>query len=227
MAAMRLMAEQGVEGVSLRMVNSEAKAKNTSAVTYHFGNKIGLVTAVVEMLTRINNDWRVPRVEALKSSNETYTPVQALTTTYIPYYGFFYQPRLGLHALKFLSRLIADSGPEMRVILNGFTEPLAADTFDLLAPILPDIPEELLKTRILFSLTNLISGASDAASMAYSPFGDMSYDYPIKLAEDHMIYLAAGISAPAPELDPEFEAFCKEQIEIAHSNFELDKYFEQ
>lgn len=47
LAAERLFAERGVDGVSLRQVNQAANQKNNAAAHYHFGSKDGLVTAVL------------------------------------------------------------------------------------------------------------------------------------------------------------------------------------
>jgi AcrR family transcriptional regulator len=47
-AAERLFARAGLDGVSLREIIAEAGATNASAVQYHFGDRAGLVRAVVE-----------------------------------------------------------------------------------------------------------------------------------------------------------------------------------
>ena len=46
-AAERLFAERGSDAVSLREINAEAGASNASAVQYHFGDRRGLVRAVL------------------------------------------------------------------------------------------------------------------------------------------------------------------------------------
>lgn len=46
-AAERLFAARGVDGVSLREINRAAGAKNTVAVQYHFGDRDGVVRAVL------------------------------------------------------------------------------------------------------------------------------------------------------------------------------------
>jgi AcrR family transcriptional regulator len=53
-AAERLFAEHGVEGVSLRQIGAAAGNGNNSAVQYHFGSKERLVDAVFE--------YRLPRL---------------------------------------------------------------------------------------------------------------------------------------------------------------------
>jgi AcrR family transcriptional regulator len=47
-AAERLMAARGIGGVSLREINASAAQRNASGVQYHFGNRAGLVTAVLQ-----------------------------------------------------------------------------------------------------------------------------------------------------------------------------------
>ncbi len=47
-AAERLYAEKGLEGVSLREVGEAAGQRNTAAVHYHFGGREGLVGALFE-----------------------------------------------------------------------------------------------------------------------------------------------------------------------------------
>lgn len=51
----RLMAERGVNGVSLREIGAVAEQRNTGAVRYHFGSKTGLIDAIFEhRMTPIN-----------------------------------------------------------------------------------------------------------------------------------------------------------------------------
>jgi AcrR family transcriptional regulator len=46
--AKRLLAEQGLDGVSLREIIREAGIKHATAVQYHFGDREGLVAAIIE-----------------------------------------------------------------------------------------------------------------------------------------------------------------------------------
>lgn len=56
LAAERLFAERGIDGVSLRQVNQAANQKNMSAAHYHFGSRDGLVNAVLQ--------YRLPGLDA-------------------------------------------------------------------------------------------------------------------------------------------------------------------
>jgi len=53
-AALRLMAQKGADAVSMREINVESGLRNASGVQYHFGNREGLILAIVEEgMTRV------------------------------------------------------------------------------------------------------------------------------------------------------------------------------
>lgn len=57
-AAELLFAEQGIQGVSLRQIAAQAGHRNNSAVHYHFGDKTGLIAALLAD--------RVGRIEVIR-----------------------------------------------------------------------------------------------------------------------------------------------------------------
>lgn len=59
-AAERLFARHGIDGVSLRQIAQEAGTANNSAVHYHFGSKPGLIAAIFRhRLPQITNERRL------------------------------------------------------------------------------------------------------------------------------------------------------------------------
>src|SRR5690554_3230602 len=60
-AAQRLFAERGIDGISLREIASSAGHANNSAVQYHFQSKEGLIQAIFEL--------RVPFLEETRQSH--------------------------------------------------------------------------------------------------------------------------------------------------------------
>jgi AcrR family transcriptional regulator len=214
LAAMRLMAEQGIDGVSLRAVNAGAGARNSSAAHYHFGNKLGLIEAIVETLAKDVDAVRAPLTARLRDRavSERLSAREVIEAAYGPFMGLLLHPEYGLPGIRFLSRLIADTGPELRVLANKFTGPLAHEVFDLLKEALPDMPAQVLKMRILFSLINLINGMSDVTALETSPFGDMSTPGSLEAANYFIEYITAGISALPGPMTEEFIAQSREII---------------
>jgi AcrR family transcriptional regulator len=80
--AERLFAEHGLEAVSTRMIAREAGQKNPSALQYHFGNRDGLIEAILNYrLTPINQE-RLRRLDALQHRGDVVT-VKRLTEVFV------------------------------------------------------------------------------------------------------------------------------------------------
>jgi AcrR family transcriptional regulator len=95
LTAERLFAVHGVNGVSLRQISAEAGMANHSVVQYHFGNKSGLIDAIlVNRLTYLAHRRALlfarPRADDLRSVAEAYLlPVMELTEQSDCYYLIF------------------------------------------------------------------------------------------------------------------------------------------
>ncbi len=214
LAGIRQMAEEGIDGVSLRAVNAASGARNSSAAHYHFGSKLGLLEAIVEALEQDVAMVRQPLMAELRArpAADRPTPREIIEAAYGPVMGLMFHAEYGLHGIRFLSRLIADTGPELRVLANKFTGPLAEYVLEMLIEALPEIPPRVLKMRILFSLINLINGMSDVLALETSPFGDMSTPGSLEAANYFIEYITAGISAPPGPLTEDFVAQSREII---------------
>jgi len=95
LTAERLFADHGVNGVSLRRISVEAGMANHSVVQYHFGNKDGLVDAIlVNRLTYLAHRRQLLfarlRADRIRSVAEAYLlPVMELTDQLDCYYLIF------------------------------------------------------------------------------------------------------------------------------------------
>ncbi len=67
-AALRLFAERGVDGVTVRQIAEAAGQKNHAAVGYHFGSKDDLVRAVVVHGARLIDDLRCTMLDAAEAA---------------------------------------------------------------------------------------------------------------------------------------------------------------
>ena len=66
-AALRLFAEHGVAGVTVRQIAELAGQKNHAAVGYHFGSKEALVRAVIVHGARLIDEFRNQMLDALEA----------------------------------------------------------------------------------------------------------------------------------------------------------------
>jgi AcrR family transcriptional regulator len=83
-AGERLMAEHGIEGAMLQDVVSLAGQRNRSAVVFHFGNRDGLLRAIVAQHRPAINDERVRMLDRLDHTDHV-TIRDVVDTLVIPY----------------------------------------------------------------------------------------------------------------------------------------------
>jgi AcrR family transcriptional regulator len=71
-AAERLFAQHGLDGVSYRQIVAAAGLRNHSAIQYHFESKAGLVRAIVEYRVKPFNARRIEIVEELDRTGRSH-----------------------------------------------------------------------------------------------------------------------------------------------------------
>lgn len=195
LAAIKLFAEQSIDGVSLRMINREAGAKNNSALHYHFGNKLGLVEAVVEFI----QDWfegaREESLSAVEAKGDDLQVRDILEAFIEPYLQLIENETWGYHAVRFLARMELEGGPDIHLILNRFAAKAMTRFKKSLARALPEVPRKLLIQRWNFCITSIIHGIADYKSLENSYMGDVSCSLQ-KLGALYVDYNAAGLAAP-------------------------------
>ena len=98
-AAERLFAAHGIEGVSLREINRAAGQRNASALQYHFGDRAGLLRAVLEKHRADTEPRRHALLDryAVDGAPDTRSLVAALV---LPLAGKLADPDGGRHYLQ-------------------------------------------------------------------------------------------------------------------------------
>lgn len=180
LAAERLFAEHGLDGVSLRDVGAAAGQRNNSAVQYHFGDRDGLLRAVFVHRMRDINVARLAMVAEI-DRNGLGKDTRALLECYLlPLTDFLRKaPRTHYYA-RFLAAI---------VLHVDFADPQ-------LAPVVDGV--ELVRLRLLDTLPHLPPSA--AAARVRTVFTMLL----AALAENEQ-HVADGVRPAYPDLD-EFAA---------------------
>jgi len=176
LSALELFATQGVDAVSMRTINNAAGTKNASAVHYHFGNKLGIIEAIIGFIKSELDGYRIDALCALElrvQNGERPSCREILWAAFTPYFRLYASPDYGRHALKFLARLQMDMSSDIQRILNRDPQRIAHRLDALLANALPELPDHIRRVRYLYFWTLVVQGFSGSSQLAYTTFGDL------------------------------------------------------
>ncbi len=168
LAAERLFAERGYEGVSLREIGAAAGSGNNSAVQYHFGSKEQLVVAIFENRLAYIDDRRSILIAQLEPRD-----VRSWVECYI--LPLLEQGEIdGSHYMSFIAAVEQQVG-----IFEHLPERFRARTQsfrDEVGVLMSEVPEPLRSHRILQVVRFSVYAASareraKAQSLEVLPFG--------------------------------------------------------
>lgn len=192
--ALHLYAKEGLHAVSLRRISAAAGSKNSAAMHYHFKNKLGVIRALMEMIAgELEASGR--RLREQQSDQQDLR--QAFRNTLRPLAQLPLQAPWGADAVRFMSRIATEYSPEVATEFNQVYEPFWQKVDASLAQLLPELPADVRRLRLMFMSTNVLHGVAEVASLAHTPLGDMSH-FDNETLLDHLIdYLIGGLRAPS------------------------------
>lgn len=206
LAALELFSEQGIHAVSMRNINVLAGTKNSGAAHYHFGNKLGLLEALIMYL---NTEIRSLRQES--AFENIFEEVEAgnikardiLIAFYMPYVKMFKDKAFGPNAIRFYARLAVEANPQIQDLINKHHSKTFGMLDDLMHAALPHINRTRLRRQLLFSWISAIHGLSDLEYMHNTFYGDLSADSMEEMLGQFIDFIAAGMMADEIASDDE------------------------
>ena len=155
-AARRLFAERGVEGVTVRQIVAAAGAKNGGSLNYYFKSKEGLILELLnEMFSDLNSAW----LEALSALDKNGGPtcvrdiVELIVRT--PNDQTYSDPSPTAH--RFLASVLFTR----RKMLSDYLEQMSFSVFrrmlQLIANLRSDIPAPVMRQRLIYFAWYLLS----------------------------------------------------------------------
>jgi AcrR family transcriptional regulator len=193
LTALHLYATEGLHGVSLRRISTEAGSKNSAAMHYHFDNKLGVVQALLDMVAR-----ELGRIAiALRPEHTSKRSLRsACRNTLRPLVQLPARQSWGADGVHFLSRLVSEGDAEIAAMVNNVVAPFWQRLDGALAEQLPDLPPQVRRLRLMFISTNVFHGVAEAAWLTHTPLGDLSH-FDEDTLLDHLVdYLIGGLQAP-------------------------------
>jgi AcrR family transcriptional regulator len=157
LAAERLFAEKGIDGISLRQINAAAGLKNNAATHYHFGGKEGLVRAIVEYRAEGINRRRQQLLDGLGEVSKKGRLRGLVRALVLPMAEHLLGNPEGSYYFRFVIQAVDNS-------FSGAKEKIMrwhGDQYDQihrqLRDLLPELPEEIFMQRFGLMLTLVVN----------------------------------------------------------------------
>lgn len=197
LTAIRLFATHGFHGVSLRTINDQAGAKNGSAVQYHFGNKFGLIQAVVDFI----GDEMLPesrlRMRQLAASAHSKPPSvrEIVEAAFGPPLTYSLRPGIGIAAAQILPLLVQDANPKIRQLFQVLMRDIVDQADRLLRRALPHKPSAVLRLQLDFALVNVVHLVTDLHVLYGADAAITDRKLLVKVYDHFLDFIAAGLSS--------------------------------
>jgi len=199
-AALKAFAEFGMNGVSLRTITAQAGQLNQSAVRYHFGDKEGLVAAVLaDVMAKLApfQSESLARLQAQPAAH-AWTPRELTQLMCQPFLQLFLDGPLGLQRIRFLSRLTWQAGGKGQALLVAAVQPYFIQFTEALMRLSPDKPAAAVALHTYLTVNTLIHGLADVTLLQTQPvFGldTLQTTHPGALLDYFYSYLAGGLGS--------------------------------
>lgn len=191
--ALALYAQEGLHAVSLRRISAEAGSRNSAAMHYHFENQLGVLRALMQLITR---ELRDMDAALRKESHGQRSLREACRDIITPLVLLPQRQPWGGDALRFVSRLLGENDPDIARLVNEAYAPFLQALDKALAAELPALPDEVRKLRLMFIHTNIFHGVAEVAWLTHTPLGDLSYFDQDTLLGHLVDFLVGGLEAP-------------------------------
>ncbi|NDZ18961.1 hypothetical protein C7T35_21815 [Variovorax sp. WS11] len=194
-AAVQMVGESGVSGVSLRGIGTAAGQKNNSAVAYHFRGKAGLMNAIVAEL----RDFLEPRYDVLFGELESRS--EGMLTMYevalaiaAPLFALYLSKPRGESALKTLAKFLHERPQGIDEGYWDALRKLVARGIGLVLKVRPATPADHASLHV----THALKSTADGLAMLHNwPIAESRHDPELmfELLLIHADFLAGGLSA--------------------------------
>ena len=161
LAAERLIAENGIDGVSLRQINAEAGQRNSSAAHYHFGSKDALVRSIYEYRLGSVNQRRKAMLDDIRAEeceDDTRRVVAAIVR---PIVDEVEESEGGSFYIRFLSQAIGHPQGGTRKYFDNALTDATSEVYTLINHAHPEISDRALGQRFGLMWEMIIHSLAD------------------------------------------------------------------
>ena len=144
-AAEKLFAERSIDSVSLNEITVAAGQKNRNALQYHFGNRDGLLQAIIDTHSQRVRELRQPFLTPESTGRQSDLHRRAAKALVRPLTDYIEENPSGIYYIKILSQLAALNSP---VLNPATTTAISFDNDEALAQLFRHALSHLRATEI-------------------------------------------------------------------------------
>ncbi len=195
-AAERLFAEHGIHQVSTREILRASGQSNQSALTYHFGNRLQLIAAMLDRRNGVINDLRHQRLDELAAhghDHDLYALIEAVVTSVT---DVIRREAWGRDFVLTSVQVLLDPRLlEIESLLDKSRRSAYARAVGLLRGAVPALPESVFEARMRMLGLGLSTSLSKwlRANGLVNPSNMRQYE---TMVRDNIDYMFGGFSAP-------------------------------
>ena len=193
-----LIAAEGFDGATLRQVTSAAGV-NLAAVNYHFGNKEGLLRAVLVRRIGPINAERLAKLDDLESRATPPTLAEVTEAFLLPMLAMHHDEKGRAFIRRLLARFYTDQGPEWLPFFAEQFEEVKTRFGAAFRACLPHLSPSELMWRMHFAIGAAAHALADESRLAVISRGLCDPHDAEVLMDELLRFIRGGLAAPEGE----------------------------
>ena len=195
LAAERLFAESGIDGVSLRQINVAAGQKNSSAAHYHFGSKDALILSIYQHRMEHVNERRIATLQQIDSAGNSAEVRYLIDAIVHPIVDEIDADDSGRNYIRFMAQAIGHPQLDLIALWKQEHNGGLARALGLLRTALPYVPDPIFGQRFGLSFEQIVHSLADREKLRRS--ANNTFEVDSALFVNNLIDCIAGaMSAP-------------------------------
>ena len=216
-AAEALIAEKGINAVSLRTITAAAKV-NLAAVRYHFGSKAALVGKVYERRLGPINQLRLQMLDAVESAAGDSPPdlQGVLRAIMAPPIRMLFENDTCSIFNKLCGRIYVDPSDCVQTMFDDLFQEVDERFMPVFERALPDLPETERAWRVHFAIGSMIHTLLDSERLKRFTHGQCNLVDREEVIERLINFTVAGLTPPIAQPVAESESSLQAPPATAH-----------
>jgi AcrR family transcriptional regulator len=193
MAAEKLFAKSGFDGVSMREIGRAAQVP-FALITYHFQTKLGLYQALFRRRRDLLTTRRVERLRAIQITGDRRLDIHQIAAAIIESLVDIRELPGGLDFTRLVAREVCDPLESERGIVEKYLDPVAYAALELLQAVAPEVSHAQICWAFYFSSGALAINNANTGRVERLSSGECQTSNASEVTTALTRFVAAGLS---------------------------------